>query len=106
MCDKWSDAGLGGEQVSKLLDDIAVLKDCGVTSGSILYSWMNRRVQPLQKLENPRYLYEGPTGPSRFSTDKLGGFEAFKRVCLVLNDVEKTPFLPKVLFNVGISYGH
>ena len=85
--------------MSKLLDDIAVLKDCGVTGGSIVYSWMNRRVQPLQKRENPGYLYEGPSDLSRFSAEKLGGFEAFKRVCRVLDDVEKTPFLPKGLFN-------
>ena len=60
---------------------------------------MNRQVQPLQKRENPGYLYEGPIDPSRFSAEKLGGFEALKRVCRVLDDVEKTPFLPKGLFN-------
>ena len=49
VCREWSDSGLGGEQVDKLLGDIATLKDSGVTSGSVVYSCMNRRVKPLQK---------------------------------------------------------
>jgi len=49
VCSNWSEAGPGGVQINKLLDDIDVLKDCGVIGGSIVYSWMNRQVQPLQK---------------------------------------------------------
>ena len=51
---------------------------------------MNRQVQPLQKRENPGYLYEGPSDLSRFDAEKLGGFEAFKWVRQVLEDVDKT----------------
>ena len=58
VCREWSDSGLGGEQVDKLLGDIATLKDSGVTSGSVVYSCMNRRVKPLQKWENPGFLYQ------------------------------------------------
>jgi len=40
---------LAESKSAKLLGDIATLKDSGVTSGSVVYSCMNRRVKPLQK---------------------------------------------------------
>ena len=90
----------GGDQVIKLLGDIAKMKGQGVTGGSVVYSWMHCQVQPLQKREHPGFRYQGPSDPSRFSVEKLGGFDAFKRVCRVLEDVHKIPYVPKQLFNI------
>ena len=55
VCDEWSNAGPGGEQVNQLLGSIIALKSSGVTGGSVVYSWMNRRVQPQQKREHPGF---------------------------------------------------
>jgi hypothetical protein len=56
---KWSNAGPGGQQVEELLERIQTLKDAGVTGGSVVFSWMYRRVQPLQKRAHPGFLYQG-----------------------------------------------
>jgi len=43
----------GGDQVQKLIEDIAKVKKVGVAGGSVVYSFMSRPVQPLQKRIHP-----------------------------------------------------
>ena len=81
--------------MQKLLGDIAKLKKIGVTGDSVVYSFMCRRIPPLQKRVHPGFRYCGPNDPSRFSPEKLTEFEVFKRVCRVLDDVSK-PYSPRI----------
>jgi hypothetical protein len=37
----------------------------GITTESLAYSWIRRKIQPLQKLVNPGYKYSGLNDPSR-----------------------------------------
>ena len=52
------------------------------------------------KASSSRFWYEVPSDPSRFSRDKLGGFEAFEWVCRLLDDVDMAQYLPNRLFNM------
>jgi len=53
----WTNPGPDGDQVMKLLGNITKLKKLGVTGGSVVYSWMYRRIQPLQKWIHPGFRY-------------------------------------------------
>ena len=77
----------GGDQVQKLRATNAKLKKVGITRGSVVTSFIGRRVQPLQKRAHPGFRYEGPNDPSRFIPDELRPCEIFKRTCQVLDDV-------------------
>jgi hypothetical protein len=49
----WTRPSRGGDQVQKLIEDIAKVKKVGVTGGSVVYSFMSCPVQPLQKRIHP-----------------------------------------------------
>ena len=56
-----------GSQVQKLRGALERLKKIGVTGDSVVYSFLGRRIQPLQRRVNPGFRYEGVNDPSRFS---------------------------------------
>ena len=86
----------GGSQVDKLRSALAKLKNKGVTRGKVVYSFLGRRVQPLQRRIHPGFRYEGLEDPSRFSSEKIDFADLFKRCCKVLDDFEKSPALPRL----------
>jgi hypothetical protein len=89
----------GRDQVQKLCAGIAKLKKAGVTGGTVVYSFNDHRVQPLQKRAHLGFRYEGTDDPSRFSLVKINASDLFKRFCKVLNDFENVPILP-TLFSI------
>jgi hypothetical protein len=58
-----------------------------------MYSWIGRRIQPLQKRSRFGFEYLGFLDPSRFSADPIQKFDAILRVSQVLMGVETGPYV-------------
>jgi hypothetical protein len=68
----------------------------GVTGASVMYLWITKRIQPLQKRERFDFEYLEIKDPSRLSVEELLGGEALKRVQRVLLDVHAVPYIPQL----------
>jgi hypothetical protein len=66
------------DQVDELLVKIMEHKIAGVTSASVVYSWMGRRIQLLQKRTQFGFEYLGISDPSRFTADRIHQNEAVR----------------------------
>jgi len=75
----WMSTSPGGSQVDKLRSALAKLKNKGVTRWKVVYSFLGRRVQPLQRRIHTGFRYEGLEDPSRFSSEKIDFADLFKR---------------------------
>ena len=84
------------DQVLELVKRIKALKAEGVTGASVVYSWITRRIQPLQKRETFGSEYLGTEDPSQQSAEELLGGEALKRVQRVPLDVHAVPYVPQL----------
>ena len=93
-------AGPGGSQVDKMQGALEKLKKRGVTREIVVYSFLGRRVQPLQRQVHPGFRYEGLEDPSRFSPEKINHSDLFKRCWKVLDDFDQAPTLP-LLFSAA-----
>ncbi|RLN17245.1 hypothetical protein C2845_PM02G18220 [Panicum miliaceum] len=80
------------EQVEELLDVIQALKLMGVTGASEMYSFFERRVQPLQNRCQSGRLKD----PSRMSAEESQPREALNRVKHVLMDVHSVSYVPEL----------
>lgn len=70
------------------------LKKEGVTGASIVYYWIDQRIQPLQKRTCFGFEYLGVSDASRFTTYKIHQNEAVRRVIRVLLNADKVPYVP------------
>jgi hypothetical protein len=87
-------------QVNELLPKIKVLRDEGVTGVSMVYSWIGRRIQPLQQRTRFGFEYMGFKDTSRFSIEQIHQAEALRRVSRVLLNAETVPYMSsKILPN-------
>ena len=84
MTRDWFSSGQNKEQEDELLKKIALLKKEKVTSGSVVLSWIVRRIQPLQKRCSLGFEYSGLKDPSRFSGEKIKAEKAMKLVGVLL----------------------
>lgn len=85
------------DQVNELIDTIKAHKMVGVTGASIMYSWIARWIQPLQKRDRFGFKYLGDMDPSQLFADRLTKGEELTRVQRVLLDVHTTPYVPNSL---------
>lgn len=67
-------------QVLELLDKITGLRDAGVTRASVMWSWLARRIQPLQKREKFGHKYLSEEDLSRLATGNLTVSAALRMV--------------------------
>ena len=91
-------AGPGGGQVTTLLGALARLKKNGVTGDTVVYSFLSRRVQPLQRRLHPGFRFEGREDPSRFSPDPIHQSELWRRCGKVLDGFDKSVTLPTLFW--------
>ena len=89
--ESWSSKGPGGEQVDCILKAIAHLKNKGITSDHVVFSFVSRRVQ---HRKHPAFRYEGAQDPTRMSP--MAQSEVVKRCCKVLDNFDKSLVLPKI----------
>ncbi|KAG2588403.1 hypothetical protein PVAP13_5NG333086 [Panicum virgatum] len=89
------------DQVKELMALIAAHKEMNVTGASVVFDFVRRRIQPLQKRFH--YVFEdiGAEDPSRMCADELSGAEALVRTKKVLLDVGGVPYVPKLFSAVN-----
>ena len=83
-------------QVQDLLEKIRDLKDVGVTSATIMLSWLRRRIQPLQQRAHFGYQYAGASDPSRMVLEELGDELALRMLRRAFLKVETLPAIPEL----------
>jgi hypothetical protein len=87
-------------QVNELLAKIKILRDEGVTGVSVMYSWIGRRIQPLQQHSRFGFEYTDLKDPSWFFVEQIHQAEAVRRVSRVLLDAGMVPYMPSKLFTI------
>ena len=65
-------------------------KNKGVTGDHVVFSFVSRRVQPLQLRKHPAFRYEGTQDPTRMSPESMAQSEVVKRCCKVLDNFDKS----------------
>jgi hypothetical protein len=91
------------DQVNELIKLIQALKLMGVTRPSVMYSFFERRIQPLQKRCQFGFDYLRPEDPSQMSTEELSSRDTLKRVGCVLMDVHAVPYVPALFSASNLS---
>jgi hypothetical protein len=71
-------------------------RDAGVTRVLVMYTWLGRQIQPLQKCTHFCFEYLGTLDPSRFSAERIEKGEALLRVSRVLMGTETVPYVPSL----------
>jgi hypothetical protein len=83
-------------QIEELLGMIKKHRDAGVTGVSMMYTWLGKRIQPLQKRTRFGIECLGISNPSRFSVHCIEKGEALLRVSWVLMGAETVPYVPSL----------
>jgi len=96
--ENWSSTGPGGKQVECILGAIASWKNKGVTGDHVVFSFVGRRIQPLQHRKHPTFKYEGTKDPTRLSPEAMAHSEAIRRCCKVLDNFDKSLKLPALFW--------
>jgi hypothetical protein len=96
--ENWMSAGPCGDQVTCLLEALAKLKKNGVTGDHVVYSFLSRRLQPLQHRIHPAFRYEGTKYLSRISPEPMVQSVLIKRCCKVLDKFNKSLVLPSLFW--------
>ena len=97
----WSSAAPGGKQVECILRAIANFKNKGVTGDHVVFSFVSRRIQPLQRRKHPAFRYEGTKDPTRLSPEAIAHSKAVRRCCKVLDNFDKSLVLPALFLAVN-----
>ena len=96
--ESWSSKGPGGWQVEIIMHVIATIKSKGVTGDHVVYSFVSRRVQPLQLRKHLAFRYEGMQDPTRMSPEPMAQSKVIKRCCKVLDNFDKSLTLPTLFW--------
>jgi hypothetical protein len=71
-------------------------RDTGVTGIVVMFSWIGRRIQPLQKWARFGFDYLGFLDPSRFFAEPIQRSDAVVRASRVLMGAKIVPYVPKM----------
>ena len=67
----------------------------------MVFSFVSRRIQPLQRRKHPTFRYEGTKDPNRLSPEVMAHSEVVRRCCKVLDNFGKSLKLPALFFAVN-----
>ena len=81
--------GLVASKPSASLEPLQIKKK-GVTGDHVVFSFVSRRIQPLQHRKHPAFRYEGTKDPTRLSPEEMAHSEAIRRCCKVLDNFDKS----------------
>jgi len=95
-CHEWFNHGSIPVQEEELLQKIVVLKNKGVTGATVVFSWLGRQIQPLQKRCNAGFEYSSQEDPSRFSSEKIHPDEAMALLYSIFEGEDAVPEIPKL----------
>jgi len=78
-----------------------MLKKKGITSDHVVFSFVSRRIQPLQRRKHPAFRYEGVKDPTRLTPEATSRAEVVKRCCKVLDHFNNALGLPALFSAVN-----
>jgi hypothetical protein len=78
--DEWTMPCCDMSQIQDVLEMIKKHRDARVTRVSVMYTWLGRRIQPLQKHACFSFEYLGVLDPSRFSAEHIEKVDALLRI--------------------------
>jgi len=78
-------------QVQDLLENVSERKKVGVTGATVMLSWLQRRIQPLQQRTNFEYQYTGAIEPLRITLEGLDDRLALKMLKRALLGIHTLP---------------
>jgi hypothetical protein len=81
-------------QIEELLGMIKDHRDVGVSGASVMYTWLSRQIQPLQKCSRFGFEYLGNSDPSRFFADPVNKGEVVLRVSCVFMGADTLSYVP------------
>jgi hypothetical protein len=93
ICGEWTMPCRDMSQIEDMLRMIKKHRDAGVTRVSVMYTWLRRWIQPLQKRTCFGFEYLGVLDPSHFSAEYIEKGEALLRVSRVLMGAETVPYV-------------
>ena len=89
---KLTDEELGDIEALKAL--VAQHKSQGLTTASITWSWISRRIQPMRARERARYNYMGEQDNDGLSAQPLSDEEILEKVRKIIHGVDEKPIIP------------
>ena len=96
--ENWTSIGPSGQQVECLLRVIAQVKNKGVTGDHVVFSFVSRRIQPLQHRQHPSFRYEGIEDATRMSPEPMAHSDVIRKCCKVLDNFDKSLKLPTLFW--------
>ena len=96
--ENWTSIGPSGQQVECLLRVIAQVKNKGVTGDHVVFSFVSRRIQPLQHRQHPSFRYEGIEDATRMLPEPMAHYDVIRRCCKVLDNFDKSLKLPTLFW--------
>ena len=78
-----------------------MLKNKGITGDHVVFSFVSRRIQPLQRRKHPAFRYEGVKEPTRLTPEAISRAEVVKRCCKVLDHFNNALGLPALFSTVN-----
>ena len=94
----WSSTGPGGGQVTCLLNALATLKKKGITGNHVVFFFVSRRIQHLQRRKHPVFRYEGVNDRTRFTLEPLTRAEVVRRCYKLLDNFDESLILPSLFW--------
>ncbi|RLN38799.1 hypothetical protein C2845_PM01G46070 [Panicum miliaceum] len=82
--------------IPELMKRNQAVKDKGVTRESVAYSFLERRIQPLQQPVHLGFEYRGTSDPSRMARDVPSNEEIMHRVTRLFTGVDSEPYMTKI----------
>ena len=64
----------------------------------MVFSFVSRRIQPLQHRQHPAFRYEGTKDPTRLSPEAMAHSEVVRRCCRILDNFDKSLKLPALFW--------
>src|SRR6187551_3175797 len=81
------------KDVPAMLKRVQILKDKGLTGVGITFSFMKRRIQPLQERVNLGFQYEGVSDPSRIVPEDISDETVLMRLNRMFTGVSGKPVI-------------
>ena len=78
-----------------------MLKKKGITSDHVVFSFVSRRIQPLQRQKHPAFIYEGVKDPTKLTLEAMSRLEVVRRCYKVLDNFNNSLVLPTLFSTVN-----
>ena len=73
---------------------MAQVKNKGVTGDHVVFSFVSRRIQPLQHRQHPSFRYQGLEDATRMLPEPIAHYDVIRRCSKVLDNFDKSLKLP------------